>query len=339
MKKWQWISVGSVLIGAVIVLVTHRQSVAPVPAEPPKASVPVSTARPSVEPAVPVADIKSPPVVPVGPKVENTATPVLSDAVKTLLSTNVPFTARAQIIQKLSRDLSADDVTALRNFLNAPPSDFPGTKPIALNSLKNDVLEVLMDQRRMPEGLGQQVVDLFNNSATDYMWKEYCLQFMAPFVEQQLKDGAVPEANGQADPKRVEIAAVTHALYAALDDRGKDLAGTALLGLDRLAKAHGQFDRKAVLVKAVEIAKDPKASAVCRLTAMRVASSGGNADVLPAARELAQTGQTDLLRGAAITTLGDFGAPEDMELLKTLSASPNRQIAVAAQSALKRRSP
>jgi hypothetical protein len=133
-----------------------------------------------------------------------------------------------------------------------------------------------------------------------------------------------------------ELSAVTNAMFGALADRGKDLAGTALLGLDRLAKRYGQFDRESVVNKAVEIAEDQGASAVCRLTALRVASAGGSVAVLPAARELAVDAETDLLRGAAITTLGDFGLPEDIQLLQTLSLSSNRQIATAARLALSR---
>jgi len=260
MKKWQWILVGLVLLGVAIWLVTHRQSVTPVPAEPPKASVPVSIARPSVEPAVPVAVIKNPPVAPAVSKAENMTPLMLSDAVKDLLSTNLPFAARAQIVQKLGRDLSADDVTALRNFLNISASDYPNLKPIALNSLKNDILDVLLDQRQLPDGLGKQIADMFSSPSADYMWREYCLQYMAPYVERQIKDGVVQKA-GQDDPKQVEMTAVTGALFSALDDRKEDLAGTALLGLDRLSKKHEQFNRTEVLSKALEIAGDKQASA------------------------------------------------------------------------------
>lgn len=333
MKKVFLVLTGLVLLtGAVWLLGSRRQNTCSVPE---LSKTPDSVSHKAVNPSVPVTGAEKQSDVPAVSKTENITPLVLSDAVKDLLSTNLPFAARAQIVQKLGRDLSADDVTALRNFLNISASDYPNLKPIALNSLKNDILDVLLDQRQLPEGLGKQIADMFSNPSADYMWREYCLQYMAPYVERQIKDGVVQKA-GQDDLKQVEMTAVTGALFSALDARKEDLAGTALLGLDRLSKKHEQFDRTEVLSKALEIAGDKQASARCRLTAMRVASAGGVKDILPTARELAQNGGTVLLRGAAITTLGDFGAPEDMELLKTLASSSNRQIAAAAQAALKK---
>lgn len=332
MKKVFLILTGLVLLGAAWLLVGRREDVSSVPE---RSKTVDSVQHKAVDPSVPMTSAEKQSEVPAVSKVENITPLVLSDAVKELLSTNLPFAVRAGIIQKLSRDLSADDVAALRSFLNISASDYPNLKPIALNSLKNDILDVLLDQRQLPEGLGKQIAEMFNNPSADYMWREYCLQYMAPYIERQIKDGAVQNA-GQDDPRQIEMTAVTGALFSALDDRKEDLAGTALLGLDRLAKKHEQFERKAVMTKAVEIAGDTGASARCRLTAMRVASAEGVKDVLPIARELAQNGETDLLRSAAITTLGDFGTPEDIELLKTLSSFPNRQIASAAQAALKR---
>jgi hypothetical protein len=81
---------------------------------------------------------------------------VLSDAVKTILSSNSSYSVRTQQIKTLGRNLSADDVAALRTFLLLPPSEVPNLKPHALNSIKNDILEILMNQQEMPEGLGQQ---------------------------------------------------------------------------------------------------------------------------------------------------------------------------------------
>ena len=279
--------------------------------------------------------------------------PVLSDAVTIILSPESPYILRAQQIKTLGRNLSADDVTALRDFLLLPPAEVQNLKPRALNSIKNDLLEVLMDQKEIPEGLGQQVVDMFNDPTADYMWREYCLQFMQPFYERVAAESRAHEAEstsmpnspmpsvsetprdfGAPSPLLAEQALVREALFSALNARDQDLAGTALLGLNRLAKRNGESDQADVLAKAVEIAADPAASARCRLTALRVAAANGSADILPTARELAVNGSTDLLRGAAITTLGDFGSPQDREFLSSIAANGNRQLKAAAQSAL-----
>jgi hypothetical protein len=295
------------------------------------------------------------PVSPLALPDEKPETPAqLSAEVAGILSFDNSFAARSQAIRQLGRDLSADEVAALREFLATPLGQFPKMNPLALNSLKNDLLEVLMDQRQLPVGLGQQVVEMFNDPSTDAMWREYCLQFMAPLVEQTLlsarqQNGQTGVSSPQAEAGSSEsvkgtayftsnlppsAAPIIEAMMGALDERDQELAGTALLGLDRLAKKYEQFDREAVSAQAVKMAADPAAATACRITGLRVAASGGREEILPTARELAAGSASSLLRGAAITTLGEFGQSEDRELLKTLAASSNRQVAAAAHAAL-----
>ncbi len=266
----------------------------------------------------------------------------LSDEVAKLLSSETSFAARAQFIKELSRSLLADDITALREFLSSSSVDHPKMKPMVLNSLKNDILEVLMDQHKMPEGLGQQVVDLFNDPSSDYMWREYCLQFMEPLWEKMSEDGRQRTEGGEQRAGELlkinqqSAIVIQQCLFSALDLRSEDLAGTALLGLNRLAKKQEEFDRDEILEKAVEMTEDTRASDRCRLTALRVAASGASTNILLVARELAVNAKTDLLRGAAIATLGDFAEAQDRELLERLAATGNRQITTAAKAALKK---
>jgi len=62
----------------------------------------------------------------------------------------------------------------------------------------------------------------------------------------------------------------------------------------------------------------------------------GSKEILPAARMLAQAGETVPLRMAAIATIADLGDATDLELLQSFAASPEKRIATIAQSALKR---
>jgi hypothetical protein len=264
---------------------------------------------------------------------EKNTDPVLSDMVQQILSDEASYMDRARAIKELGRNLSADDIAALRSFLLISPED-SAVRPIALNSLKNDVLEVLMDQIVMPEALGQQIVDMFNNPNSDYMWREYCLQFMEPLHEKRISN--IEQGTPNAEVVSNELQVVRQTLFSALDERDEDLAGTALLGLNRLVRDGREIDSDAVTAKAIEIAADGTASERCRLTAMRIAASKKNPDVLPAARDLVQNAKTDLLKAAAITTLGDFADPQDKSLLTKLAASGNRQIASAAKKALTR---
>ena len=312
------------------------------------AESPVAATGPTEEAVV--ATVGTPDSVPVAERAAPSAEEkvlVLRTPVQTILSRESTYLARAQQIKELDRNLPTEDVAALRDFLLLPPSEVENLSPIALNSIKNDVLEVLMDQAEMPDGLGQQVVDMFNDPNADYMWREYCLQFMQPFYErvaaESMEHGAEngdqrAGVRGQKsvddNQKDAELETIRETLFSALDERDEDLAATALLGLSRLAKRTEEFDHNEVIAQAIEIAEDPNASVRCRLTAMRVAAQAGNVEILPTARVLAMNGPTDLLRGAAIITLGDFADPQDRDFLETLAATGNQQLSAAAKVAL-----
>ena len=81
-------------------------------------------------------------------------------------------------------------------------------------------------------------------------------------------------------------------------------------------------------------AKDDQASEPCRITALRVAALHGAKEVLPVARELAQTGKTEMLRMAAIASLGELGGTADQELLDALTHADVPYVAsIATQAA------
>ena len=130
---------------------------------------------------------------------------------------------------------------------------------------------------------------------------------------------------------------------------------------------------EAITDSALEIASDEAASSSCRLTALRLGSNLAteyaenteinlateehrgldsntsesfvsssvagdeiNSKVADATRLLAQTGETVLLRSAALVTLGEVGNEDDRELLESYTLDSNRQIADAARLALEK---
>ena len=322
--------IGTSALLSVSVWLLLRGSESPVAATGSTAEAVVSVAE--TPDSVPVAEGETPDGAPVAegetPLAEEKG-PVLSAPVQNILSRESTYLASTHQIKELGRNLSAEDVAALRSFLLLPASEFQNLSPIGLNSIKTDTLDVLMNQVEIPEGLCQQVLDMFNDLDADYMWREYCLQFMQPLWKKKSEDRS-QTTGGLGN----ETDGIKKTLFAALDERDEELAATALLGLNRLAQRTEEFDHNEVIAQAIEIAEDPNASARCRLTAMRVAAQAGTEEILPVARELAIDGETDLLRGAAITTLGDFADPQDRELLQTLAANGNRQLAAAANAAL-----
>jgi hypothetical protein len=299
----------------------------------------------------------------------------LSDPVKALLGQdgkvhNYPELLAA--INDLDYEMSATDAAALMGMLNYPNDRFPEKmRPIEINAVKNDVLDKLLRQKSLPQGLGLQLVEMAGNVENDPVWRDYCTQFLPVAwerieaesrianTEQGISKGVATESTeehaGRASKNSVsssaargenkesvdELMAIRDAMFQALDERGATLAGTALIGLENLSRTHGEFDREAIVAKASEIASDEMASAETRMTALRLASqtsmelrAGSKETAVDAARSLAQTGETVLLRSAAIVTLGELGAPDDRELLESYVLADNRQIAAAAKMAL-----
>jgi hypothetical protein len=264
-------------------------------------------------------------------------------------------------INKLNYTLSIDDIAALIDMLAWPNDRFPeGMRAIEINAVKNDVLDKLLRQETLPEGIGIAMAAMAADPNQDIVWRDYCVQFMAPFYERAAGEQTTEYTEGdltakerterkgnspvQNSPVNSELQVIQDAMFQALDERDSTLAGTALIGLENLSRTYDEFDREVISEKAAQIASDELASSESRMTALRLSaqilnSEGiSNVEVVQAARTLAQTGETVLLRSAAIVTLGEVGSTDDRELLESYLLADNRQIAGAAKMALEKMS-
>ncbi|MDF7808822.1 hypothetical protein P4E94_15340 [Pontiellaceae bacterium B12219] len=285
----------------------------------------------------------------------------LSDPVKSLLlqdDVEHNYPSLLAEINKLNYALSGADVAALIEMLAWPNDRFPeGMRPIEINAVKNDVLDKLLRQETLSEGIGIAMAAMAADPGQDDVWRDYCVQFMAPFYERKSQvnrskvvgrdaGGAMASATegSEATAAPIELDVIREAMFQALDERDSSIAGTALLGLENLSRTYDEFDREVISEKAAQIASDELASAESRMTALRLSAQIlnregiSNVEVVQAARTLAQTGDTVLLRSAAIVTLGEVGSTDDLELLESYVLADNRQIAGAAKMALEKMS-
>jgi len=239
----------------------------------------------------------------------------------------VSYSSMQKAIQNLPKKLAPADVVALRDLLNQPTEAFPKRlRPIEVNSIKNDILDKLLRQKTLPSGIGQQLADMSKNRKNDPVWRDYSIQYMPQYYERATQDPSIREE---------ERTQIREALIAALDERDGTLAGTALIALELLSKKDQTFNRKTILETGVDIATDETASTSSRLTALRVTAKEGDPNaIIDTARTLAQTGETVLLRSAALVTLGEIGNSNDQELIESYLQSDNKQIAAAAKIAL-----
>lgn len=231
-------------------------------------------------------------------------------------------------IRALGGDLDEDEANALFGFLRLRADTQSPLDPLALNALKNDLVDAMIKAHPMPVNLGAELIAMFRDEQLDVVWRDYCVQHFAPYYEEKWPPGT-PVGDDDAGRQEMLIA-----FGEALSETGSTLAGTALIGLERLSASYGEVSRAWVISNAMAIATSEEADAAARLTALQVCSHANATAVLPTVRILAQTGEVVPLRLSAVATLGALGKAEDTELLQSLSFDADRRVAKAAGKAL-----
>ncbi|MEI8354472.1 MAG: hypothetical protein WCG22_08210 [Lentisphaerota bacterium] len=238
-------------------------------------------------------------------------------------------------LRALPAQLDPAQIEALRDLLALPFDGAYGLGPLAFNGIKNGAADLLLRQEHFPPDLAYDFAAMFDDSAYDEVWRDYCLQMLVDCY-QKLAHRDVADA-----PAARAVALDT--LREAARVRIHTWPGTALLGLDAIARSKtGDVTDTEVDEIASALALDPGASEAGRITALRIAGERRLSGVSGTARDLAQTARTETLRAAAIATLGDLGAASDLELLQSLSAERDpflAQIAHAASRKLAERHP
>jgi hypothetical protein len=256
----------------------------------------------------------------------------LSPEVKAIVGLDeriMDINARRKELLKMTRHLSEDDVKALMMFLDSTSKDEKDITPDMFNAFKNDVLDMLQRQDKIPDGLGGQLVKMFKDKEHDDVWRDYCIQYMADYYESKWPVGST----NNEDPERKDMES---SYWAAVGDTNKTFPGTALLALEKLSRNNSEFDRNKVGEKALELAMDDQSTEANRITSLRLCGMLNKTEILPTARVLAQTGSTGPIRMAAVATVGDVGNQTDIELLQSLCGTSDKQDKVVTESALNR---
>lgn len=210
-------------------------------------------------------------------------------------------------------------------------------RPIAFNGIKNDVLDVLLMQEKLPQGIGSMLVEMYHDKTYDVMWRDYCVQFMSSYYETRWLSGKPTDQRNRRLLRRMqtEQQAIMAAYRDALTETASTIAGTALIGLDALSERdEGIIAPDEVAKAAVEMLGNPTIAEPARISAFAVAASHGVADALPEARIIAQTGETIPVRMAAIALLGKLGTPADVELLSALAWNAEPRLKRLVESAI-----
>ena len=163
-------------------------------------------------------------------------------------------------------------------------------------SLCNDLIETLLRQQTLPDGVGELLLDMTTNRTAAEVMRNYAIQFLPSYAEKLQFMWA--ETGTPIDQAQLET--IEQSLWSVMEERDNSNAGTALLSLKRLGRSEEQHLAETALALAV----DEEASVANRVTALRLAQEWGREEVIEVARELAISTADTMLRCAAISLVG-----------------------------------
>jgi len=259
--------------------------------------------------------------------------PDLSGTIRSIvgLGSKRSYGARAEAVQKLGTNLSSNDIQGLYVFLKSLKEE-QGTKLdlLEIESVRNDVLDLLMRQTELPADLAKLMVGVFRDTKQNEVWRDYCVQHFGAFSRRKWTSLGAAESDQ-------DWHAMTNALWSAAGETKTQMAGTALISMKMLSDPeYPMLDRAMVENLILQLAIDEQCGEPARVTALRLCGELGKKEALPSARVAAQTGEGFHIRLAATATIGDLGDKTDVELLETIVASSDKQLKPCSESALKR---
>jgi len=246
------------------------------------------------------------------------------------LDANKGFAYRTAALQTLGVNMPRGDIEGIYAFLSARYEDHKTEMDLLeFESVRNDALDLLLRQAQLPPDLVTNLVAIFHDREQNEVWRDYSVQHFEPYCQAKWKETAIPPT----DPDWI---AISNAYFEAVTETDSTIAGTALLGMERLSSAQSVISRDTVGQLAVTLANDEKCGEPARITALRICGQLKKIEILPTARFLSQTADTISLQIAAIATLGDLGDASDREYLESTLLVGNQRLHPAAKAALQR---
>ncbi len=227
-----------------------------------------------------------------------------------------------------SRVLGADALNAALVELRGPVPT--AVHPLSFNARKNDILGALLDQASLPPSLGPAMLAMYADPDMDATWRDYVVQHFPMYWDARWPEGSDPTADAFFSDFMATY-------WQAAEDTEGTIAGTALLGLERLSRTRPEVDVSRVAELALRVALDPDASEFSRISAIQVAARAGAPGALALLRETLGGPSSLMMRISAIAGLGHVGDSQDLYWLQALlDAEPaNSPLRPALQSALR----
>jgi hypothetical protein len=172
--------------------------------------------------------------------------------------------ARLTAVHNLGKSLTSEEIEALYWFLGNRFDKQAGLDNLSFNAIKNDILDGLIAQQKLPPDLGDKLIQYFRDKTMDVTGRDYCVQHFSIYYETQW---GRDDANRLTAPGRSELMS---AYYEALAEPGNGIAGTALVGLERLSTLYPEINRQQLGEKALGLAKDGRSDIQTKIAAINV---------------------------------------------------------------------
>jgi hypothetical protein len=226
---------------------------------------------------------------------------------------------RIEAVRALGNDLTPFQIAALAVFVNSPVTD--GAKDAwGLHAVKNDILNVLRAQNTPPPDLTRLLIGLYHNREQDAVMRDYAIQHLGVWHE---RDDVVSPA------ERKSIRAVLNEAVR----ENNSIAGTALLGLHRMAVDLTPSDAREIDRMALHLAQSAETETATRLTAIQVCAERGLKEVLPTAEGLAQKTDCIPLQLSAMAAFSRLGGMPPADVVWRKEAARNDFVNITLERA------
>ena len=240
-------------------------------------------------------------------------------SLEALFSPESGYLAKCNLAHDLGTSLQDDEVSALLRFISSSPKELSMTRG-HFNSVGDKVINALQRQNTIPPALVDSLITMFNDKTGDFTWRDYCVQHLGQLY-----------SSGASEGKREQVRTVWEA---ALKPESR-MAGTVVLALRRNMGQEG-ISKAYVSQQAAKVAMDDQQPDASRLTAIQVAASLGNRDMLPLAHDIVQSRHTVPFRMSAMASIGMLGDASDLELLSRYTSSSDMRLRTASRAAVEK---
>jgi hypothetical protein len=237
-----------------------------------------------------------------------------------IFNPEVQIPDRLNAVHCLGVDLSATEVSALCGFLQQRPGAREKNM-LALQLIKNDLLNALMAQKTPPPQLTGVLVEMYRDRQQDFVTRDYAVQHLVTWYELGTES---PQAKVMACALLTEAA-----------QQETSIAATALLGMHRLAALDPAFKHQEIRQRALEMVRSPGTELAARITAVQICAEEDAVEAVPLIRPLAFGTAPTALRLSAIAALGRLGGNEDFAKLRELERGTVSPLRTAIEEALR----